>query len=124
MTTVSPSRPGEANLTDKGIASGSNSERGLASDLNKSKRSSTWGALLGTAAAVAFVALIIYVILKKRNRRDFSHRKLVEEFSPDPVLRLDNSEPLDLNYGGAAYHNPGLQMDDIQMTRFPGRQKN
>lgn len=34
--------------------------------------------------------------------------------SPDPVLRLDNSEPLDFGY-----YNPGLQMDNIQMTNFP-----
>lgn len=37
------------------------------------------------------------------------------------VLRLDNSEPLDLNIARVAYYNPGLQGDNIQMTSFPGR---
>lgn len=41
-----------------------------------------------------------------------------------PVLRLDNNEPLDLNYGGGAYYNPGLQGDNIQMTNIPGRHRN
>lgn len=36
------------------------------------------------------------------------------------VLRLDNSGPLDLNYGGGAYFNPGVQGDNIQMTNYPG----
>lgn len=35
------------------------------------------------------------------------------------VLRLDNSEPLDLKFDGLAYYNPGLQEDNIQMTNFP-----
>lgn len=37
------------------------------------------------------------------------------------VLRLDNSEPLDLNYGRGAYYNPALQMDNFQMTNIPSR---
>uniref|UniRef100_UPI003AAFAE6D mucin-15 n=1 Tax=Centroberyx gerrardi TaxID=166262 RepID=UPI003AAFAE6D len=124
MTTIAPSTAEEANMTDKGAASGSNSERGFASDLQSNKRNEAWGAILGTAVAVACVGLVVYVILKKRNQKDFSHRKLVEEFSSDPVLRLDNSEPLDLNYGGSAYYNPALQMDNIQMTNMPGNHKN
>ncbi len=40
------------------------------------------------------------------------------------VLRLDNSEPLDLKFDGFGYDNPGLQRDNIQMTNFPqGRSK-
>lgn len=35
------------------------------------------------------------------------------------VLRLENSEPLDLKFDGFAYYNPGLQGDNIQMTNFP-----
>lgn len=35
------------------------------------------------------------------------------------VLRLDNSEPLDLKFDGFGYYNPGLQGDNIQMTSFP-----
>lgn len=31
-----------------------------------------------------------------------------------PVLRLDNGSPLDLNFGGSAYYNPALQLDNIQ----------
>ncbi|XP_029932428.1 mucin-15 [Myripristis murdjan] len=123
-TAAAPSTAEKANLTDKGAASGSNSERGFASDVKKNKKKEAWEAILGTAVAVACVGLLVYIILKKKHQRDFSHRKLVEEFASDPVLRLDNSEPLDLNYGGSAYSNPGLQMDNIQMTNFPGRNNN
>ncbi|KAM4602392.1 uncharacterized protein ACJ7VT_019038 [Polymixia lowei] len=123
MTAIAPDTPEQANITDKGAASGSNSERGLASDLKKNRRHEAWGAILGTAVAVALVGLVVYVILKKRNQSEFSHRKLVE-FSSDPVLRLDNSEPLDLNYGGSAYYNPALQMDNIQMSNFPENSNN
>ncbi|CAK6974913.1 mucin-15 [Scomber scombrus] len=123
-TTPAPNTPEKANLTDKNAASGGSSERGLASDTHKSKRHGAWGAVLGTAVAVAFVGLVAYVILKKKHQKGFTHRKLVEEFPSDPVLTLDNSEPLDLNYGGSAYYNPALQGDDIQMTNFPGRHRN
>ena len=58
--------------------------KGFAADIKKNKRSEAWGAILGTAAAVAFVGLVVYVILKKRRQREFTHRKLVEEFPPDP----------------------------------------
>lgn len=40
------------------------------------------------------------------------------------VLRLDNSEPLDLNIGRSAYYNPALQGDNIQMDNIPGRHWN
>ncbi|KAG7482561.1 hypothetical protein JOB18_024176 [Solea senegalensis] len=39
------------------------------------------------------------------------------------VLRLDNSEPLDLNFGGGAYYNPALQRDNIQMSNFSGHRR-
>lgn len=120
-TTAAPITPEKANKTDKDAASGSSSERGMATDTQKSKRHGAWGAVLGTAVAVAFVALVAYVILKKKQEKGFSHSKLVEEYPSDPVLRLDNSPPLDLNFGGSAYFNPGLQGDNIQMTNFPGR---
>ncbi|KAF7655731.1 hypothetical protein LDENG_00051630 [Lucifuga dentata] len=119
VTAVAPGTPEEANMTDKDAASGS-SERGLASELQNNKRNEAWGAFLGTSVALALVGLVVYIILKKKKQKDFSHRKLVEEFHADPVLRLDNSEPLDLNYGGSAYYNPGLQGDNIQMTNIPG----
>ncbi|XP_044217093.1 mucin-15 [Thunnus albacares] len=123
-TAAAPNTPEKANLTDKNAASGSNSERGLASDSQKSKRHGAWGAVLGVAVAVVFVGLVAYIILKKKHQKGFSHRKLVEEFPSDPVLRLDNNEPLDLNFGGSAYYNPGLQGDNIQMSNFPGRHRN
>ncbi|KAM9817271.1 uncharacterized protein ACB057_002553 [Neosynchiropus ocellatus] len=110
-----------SNLTDKNAAAGSSSERGLDS---KSKRQGAWGAVLGIGVAVALVGFVAYVILKKRHQTGFSHRKLVEEFPSDPVLRLDNNEPLDLNFGGGAYYNPGLQGDHIQMSNFPQRKRN
>lgn len=123
-TATAPSTSEKANVSDKGSGQGSNSERGLASDSQSNQRKGAWGAILGTAVAVACVGLVVYIILKKKHHKAFSHRKLVEEFPSDPVLRLDNSEPLDLNFGGSAYYNPALQGDNIQMTSFPGRHKN
>ncbi|XP_035538023.1 mucin-15 [Morone saxatilis] len=123
-TAAAPNTPEKANKTEKGSALGTNSERGLESDLQRSKRKGAWGAVLGTAVAVACVGLVAYVILKKKHQKGFSHRKLVEEYPSDPVLRLDNTEPLDLNLGGSAYYNPGLQGDNIQMTNFPGGRGN
>ncbi|KAM4593288.1 uncharacterized protein PAE49_006590 [Odontesthes bonariensis] len=113
-TTAVPNTAERANKTGKGASS---SERGLESDTQRSKRTVTWMALLGTGLVVASVGLVVYIWKKKQN--GFTHRKLVEEYPSDPVLRLDNSEPLDLNFGGSAYYNPGLQGDSIQMTNFP-----
>ncbi|XP_022053970.2 mucin-15 [Acanthochromis polyacanthus] len=121
-TSEAPVPPEKSNNTDKSAGgSGSSSERGVASDPNKSTRQGAWGAILGIAVAVALVGLVAYVILKKRHQKAFSHRKLVEDFPADPVHRLDNNEPLDLNYGGSAYYNPALQGDSIQMSNIPGR---
>ncbi|XP_033972464.1 mucin-15 [Trematomus bernacchii] len=118
---AAPKTPVTSNKTDKAGASGNNPDRGLATDTHTSKRNGAWGAVLGTGVAVAFVGLVAYVILKKKQQKGFTHRKLVEEFPSDPVLRLDNSEPLDLNFGvgRSAYYNPGLQGDNIQMSNFP-----
>lgn len=121
VTIAAPSTPEEANKTNTGGGSGSSSERGVASDPNnRGRRQGAWGAVLGTAVAVACVALVAYFILKKKQQKDFSHRKLVEEFPSDPVHRLETNEPLDLNFGRLAYYNPGLQGDQIQMTNIPG----
>lgn len=120
-TTTVLSTSEKGNLTDNGSAAGSSSERGLDSDSHRSKRKGAWAAVLGTMVAVACVGLVAYFILKKKHRKGFTHRKLVEEYPSDPVLRLDNSDPLDLNFGGSAYYNPGLQGDNIQMTNIPGR---
>ncbi|XP_074523267.1 uncharacterized protein LOC141788274 [Halichoeres trimaculatus] len=117
-TVARTNAPEEGEDADKAAASGSSSDRGLASDAT-TRRHSAWGAILGTAVAVMCVGLVAYVILKNKHKRDFSHRKLVEEFPSNPVHRLDNNEPLDLNFGGSAYYNPGLQGDNIQMTNFP-----
>ncbi|KAM9494064.1 uncharacterized protein Hap1MRO34_004070 [Clarias gariepinus] len=92
---------------------------GPSSDVEQQTKSQAWGAVLGIGVGVAIVGLVVYIIVKRRNYRDFSHRKLVEDTPPEPVLRLDNSEPLDLKYGGFAYYNRGLQGDNIQMTNFP-----
>lgn len=120
-TIAAPDTPMNVNKTNQGSASGSSSERALESDLQRSKRKGAWGAILGTAVAVACVGLVAYIILKKKHQKGFSHRKLVEEYPSDPVLRLDNNEPLDLNFGGSAYYNPALQGDNIQMSNLPGR---
>lgn len=62
------------------------SNKGLASDPHRSQRQGAWGAVLGTAVAVAFVGLVAYIILKKKNQKGFSHRKLVEEYPSDPGM--------------------------------------
>ncbi|KAF0042869.1 hypothetical protein F2P81_004206 [Scophthalmus maximus] len=80
-----PITPEKANKTDKDGAAGSSADRGVASDSHRSS-SNSWGAVLGTAVAVALVGLVAYVILKKKQQKAFSHRKLVEEFPSDPVL--------------------------------------
>ncbi|XP_058238183.1 mucin-15 isoform X2 [Hemibagrus wyckioides] len=95
-----------------------NMNKGL-SDIQQQSKNQAWGAILGIGVGVAIVALVVYIIVKRRNYRDFSHRKLVEDMPPEPVLRLENSEPLDLKFDGFAYYNPGLQGDNIQMTNFP-----
>ncbi|XP_037103492.1 mucin-15 [Syngnathus acus] len=121
VTTVAPETP-EGNLTDKQASSGSSSNTGWPSETSRNKRNEAWGAILGTAVVVSLVGLVAYIILKKRHIKGFSHRKLVEEFPSEPVLRLDNGEPLDLNFGGSAYYNQGLQGDNIQMANLPRRQ--
>ncbi|XP_041836168.1 mucin-15 [Melanotaenia boesemani] len=118
MTSSLPNTPERVNKTGKGASS---SKKDLDSHLYQSKRNVAWVAVLGTAAAMACVGLVAYIILKKKHQKGFTHRKLVEEYPSDPVLRLDNSEPLDLNFGGSAYYNPGLQGDSIQMTNFSGQ---
>ena len=60
------------------------SNEGLEPDPYRSKRSIAWVAVLGTAAAVACVGLVAYILKKKRN--GFSHRKLVEEYPSDPGM--------------------------------------
>ncbi|XP_061670009.1 mucin-15 [Syngnathoides biaculeatus] len=121
VATVAPTTP-EGNLTDKQVSSGSSSDRGLSSETSSNKRNEAWGAVLATAVVVSVVGLVAYIILKRKHLKGFSHRKLVEEFPSDPVLRLDNSEPLDLNFGRSAYYNPGLRGDEIQLENIPGRQ--
>ncbi|XP_077451144.1 uncharacterized protein LOC144070644 [Stigmatopora argus] len=121
VATIAPKTPA-GNLTDKQASSGSSSERGLASETSKNKRNEAWGAVLGTAIVVSIVGLATYIILKRRHMKGFSHRKLVEEFPPDPVLRLDNSEPLDLNFRHSAHYNLGVRDVDIQMDNISGRQ--
>ncbi|KAI1890156.1 hypothetical protein AGOR_G00170770 [Albula goreensis] len=100
--------------------SGNNSNRGFSgSNMLSERNGKAWGAIIGIALAVGFVGFVIYLLLKRTNRREFMHRKLVEDMPSDPVLRLDNGEPLDLKFDGTAYYNPGLQGDNIQMTNFP-----
>ncbi|XP_060767296.1 mucin-15 [Neoarius graeffei] len=99
-------------------------DKGLSSDIEQKTQDRAWGVILGIGVGVAIVALVVYIIVKRRNSRDFSHRKLVEDMPPEPVLRLDHSEPLDLKFNGFAYYNRGLQGDSIQMTNFPRGQNN
>uniref|UniRef100_A0A3Q3W933 Uncharacterized protein n=1 Tax=Mola mola TaxID=94237 RepID=A0A3Q3W933_MOLML len=92
------------------------------SDSYSRNRKGAWAAVLGTAVAVCFVALVVYVLLKHKQQTSFSHKKLVEEYPTDPdIVQLDNIEPLDLDFGPVAYYNPALQGDNIQMLDIPGR---
>ncbi|KAM9410151.1 uncharacterized protein KZ484_002259 [Pholidichthys leucotaenia] len=120
-TTVAPNTVEIAKKIDTGDSSESTSDGEFPSDSHHTNRTRAWGAVLGTAVLVAFVGLVAYVIMRKKHRKAFSHRKLVEDYPSEPVHRLDNGEPLDLNFGGSAYYNPGLQGDSIQMTSIPGR---
>lgn len=61
-----------------------NSLSGLSSNTQQQVKSQAWGAVLGIGVAVAIVALVVYIIVKRRNYRDFSHRKLVEDMPPEP----------------------------------------
>lgn len=137
----------------KFVFTGSSSD--TVTDVAKNKNGKAWAVVLILGVIVGVVALGAFIFLNRRNRRDFSHSKLVEETSPDPgnkrswhplniieifpccnplysyclshlfkVLRLDNSEPLDLKFVEFGHYNPGLQGDNIQMTNFPqGRSK-
>ncbi|KAJ8280992.1 hypothetical protein GJAV_G00061950 [Gymnothorax javanicus] len=106
----------EVNADDSGNSKGNG---GFASIGKNARNNSTaWGVIIGTALAVGFAGFVIYILLKRKNGQ-FMHRKLVEDIPSDPVLRLDNNEPLDLKFDGSAYYNPGLQGDHIQMTNFP-----
>lgn len=118
-TAAAPITPEKANKT----ASGKSSERGVTTNTHTKKQKGALGVVLGTAVAVTIVGLVAYIILNRKHRKGFSHSKLVEEYPSDPVLRLDNNDPLDLNFGvgGSAYYNPGLQGDNIQMSNLPGR---
>ncbi|KAF4091015.1 hypothetical protein AMELA_G00032250 [Ameiurus melas] len=112
------------NATGVSLDSRGSMDKGLSPDIQQQIKSQAWGAILGIGIGVAIIALVILIIVKRRNYRDFSHRKLVEDMPSDPVLQLDNSEPLDLKFDGFAYYNPGLQRDNIQMTNFPHGQTN
>lgn len=57
---------------------------GPSSDVEQQTKSQAWGAVLGIGVGVAIVGLVVYIIVKRRNYRDFSHRKLVEDTPPEP----------------------------------------
>lgn len=57
---------------------------GLSSDIEQKTKNRAWGVILGIGVGVAIVALVVYIIAKRRNSRDFSHRKLVEDMAPEP----------------------------------------
>lgn len=56
---------------------------GLESD-STNGRKTYWPAVLGTLVAVAFVIAVTFVLLKRKYQRDYSHRKLVEEYPSEP----------------------------------------
>ncbi|KAG9352684.1 hypothetical protein JZ751_021098 [Albula glossodonta] len=64
--------------------SGNNSHRGETERKDGNRNGKAWGAIIGIALAVGFVGFVIYLLLKKTNRREFMHRKLVEDMPSDP----------------------------------------
>lgn len=56
----------------------------LSSNIQQQAKSQAWGAILGIGVGVAIVGLVVYIIVKRRSYRDFSHRKLVEDMPPEP----------------------------------------
>lgn len=57
---------------------------GLDSDFYRNQRRGEWAAVLVTAVAVGCVGLVVYFLLKNKQKKGFSHRKLVEEYPTDP----------------------------------------
>ncbi|TSK19975.1 DIS3-like exonuclease 1 [Bagarius yarrelli] len=76
------------NKTEGSFDSRGNLDRGQTSDIQQRGKGQAWGAILGIGVAVAIVALVIYAIVKRRNYRDFSHRKLVEDMPHEPDGKL------------------------------------
>lgn len=66
-----------------GVFSLKGSDTGTQNNVN----SKAWGVILGIAVTVGVVGLIIYVMQKRKQHRNFSHSKLVEEAHPDPGKR-------------------------------------
>lgn len=58
--------------------------QGLDSDFQRNKRRGEWAAVLVTAIAVGCVGLVVYFLLRNKQKKGFSHRKLVEEYPTDP----------------------------------------
>lgn len=56
---------------------------GLDSDATTGKKT-YWLAVLGTLVAVVFVVAVTYVVLKRKYQRDYSHRKLIEDYPSEP----------------------------------------
>uniref|UniRef100_A0A8C9W793 Uncharacterized protein n=1 Tax=Scleropages formosus TaxID=113540 RepID=A0A8C9W793_SCLFO len=110
----SPSTGPPGNVPDTNnslVRSEDNQDMGSMGGMSRIANKKAWAAILGTAIVVGCVVLVLFMLLKKRNRQDFMHRKLEEDFNMEPVLRLDNFEPLKI--GNMAYDNPGLQGDSI-----------
>lgn len=56
---------------------------GLESGVNKARKS-YWATVLGTLVAVVIVVAVSYVILRRKYQRDYSHRKLIEDYPSEP----------------------------------------
>ncbi|XP_039609624.1 mucin-15 [Polypterus senegalus] len=77
------------------------------------------GAIIGVVLATLLVMLGAFYLCKKAKPDSFNHRRLYEDISDDPVLRLDNSpDALDLRYDGSAYYNPTVTTDSIKMDNI------
>ncbi|XP_048886529.1 serine-rich adhesin for platelets-like isoform X2 [Brienomyrus brachyistius] len=94
--------------------------RAVAGSNTRNNNATAWAIVIGTAMAVGVVSLIVYILKKRRDHRDFNHRKLVEDLPAGPVLRLDSYE--NLGMGTLAFNNPVLQGDDIHMDHMGGSQ--
>ncbi len=89
--------------------------KGLESDSPRSKRNGAWGAVLGTAVAVACVGLVAYFILRKKHKKGFTHRKLVEEYPSDPgmLAALPRLQQMNVNFPAVGLINIDLILSHL-----------
>ncbi|XP_038664249.1 mucin-15 [Scyliorhinus canicula] len=75
------------------------------------------GALLGCILGIILLSLLVYFFCARRKSDHFNHRRLYDNISSDPVLRLNTENAVDLRYqDDAAYYNPAALNDALPYT--------